>query len=194
MTKKTTSNINPTSQKNLNEQTGRLYEIDTEQSQIIWRGEKITGNGHTGNVKISEGQITLDNDNNLISADFAIDMNSITESRGNQQVVTHLKSNDFFDAATYPFSKLKITKIEKVENNLYNVSGDLTIKGITQNIVFPAQITIQDDEIRAQAEFNIDRTLWNIKYGSGKFFKELADIAIKDEISFKVEIAAFIRK
>jgi len=190
-----TSQINNNiGQKNIDEQAGRLYKIKVEQSQIIWSGEKIIGSGHIGNVKILNGQILLDNGNNLKSANFSIDMNSITESRNNQQVVTHLKSADFFDTAAYPLSELKITAMERSKNDFFNVSGDLTIKGITQKIIFPAQINIKDDEIQAKAEFNIDRTNWNIEYGSGKFFKELADQAIKDEINFKVDLSTSIQE
>jgi hypothetical protein len=70
----------------------------------------------------------------------------------------------------------------------------LTIKDISQLIAFPAKITFKDGQIFAQAEFNIDRTQWDIKYGSGQFFKELADKAIKDEINFKIEISALIKQ
>lgn len=204
LTLKNTESINNASnanQKNNNqnqikadEQTGRLYEVDVTSSQVVWQGEKITGNGHVGAVKLSTGQIRLNNDNNVLSADFTIDMNSITENKGNQQVVTHLKSADFFNAAVYPYSELKITKAEKNGSDSFDISGDLTIKGITQPIVFPAQIIIADDGIQAKAEFSIDRTKWDIKYGSGKFFKGLADNAIKDEINFKIEITASIKK
>lgn len=195
------NNASNANQKNNNQsqikaggQTGRLYEVDVTNSQIVWQGEKITGSGHVGTVKLLTGQIRLDNDNNVLSADFTIDMNSLTESRSNQQVIQHLKSADFFNAVTYPYSELKITKAEKNGSDSFDISGDLTIKGITQTIVFPAQIIIADDGIQAKAEFSIDRTKWDIKYGSGKFFKGLADNAIKDEINFKIEIAASIKK
>ncbi len=70
------------------------------------------------------------------------------------------------------------------------ISGNLSIKGITQGIKFPAFIELTEGNLTAKADFNIDRTLWDIRYRSGKFFPELGDKAISDEIGIAFELTA----
>lgn len=174
---------------------GGSYEAFITESQIEWHGEKIVGTQHTGTIKLSSAQIKIKDKENFESANFILDMNSIEENNTGQEGVTkHLKNADFFDVEKYPTANLKITKVEKKEGNMFELTGNLTIKDVTNEIIFPAEIEKENNQILANAEFNIDRTKWGIQYGSGQFFKDLADKAIKDEINFKVNLKAELKK
>lgn len=168
------------------------YMVDSKASSLIWHGEKVLGK-HWGYVTIDNGWIKKDGD--TYTGEFYIDMTSITdediedpESRG--KLVGHLKSDDFFSVNNYKMSKFKLTKVEAKDYGEYNhvVVGDLTIKGITKQISFPAKIEISDKVMTAKAEFEINRTWWNIKYGSGNFFDDLGDKMIYDDIKFELDL------
>lgn len=165
-------------------QGDEVYSVETQASRVGWHGEKIVGNQHDGQVKIESGEIGV-SDGQIVSAEFVIDMSSIAEDKGNEMVVNHLKSADFFDVATYPTAVLKISRVEGG-----SVVGLLTIKGIEKEVSFPATVEISGDEFRASASFEIDRTVWDVRYGSDKFFDNLGDAIIRDNISFEVEIVA----
>jgi polyisoprenoid-binding protein YceI len=101
----------------------------------------------------------------------------------------HLKNEDFFDVENHPEATIAITSTQAVsdeENGDYVMAtADLTIKDITNTVTFP----IYSEESLDVAKITIDRTLWDIRYGSNKFFDDLKDKAIKDEIDFEVNIA-----
>ena len=170
--------------------------VDTSASVLNWLGKKVTGQ-HTGTIKIAKGEIGMDN-GKVVSGSFDIDMKTIvdldlTDKEFNNKLITHLKSEDFFTAEKFPFSKFEITKVEplsdpaKPEYN-HTVSGNLTIKGISKGISFPAGLKFENGTLTAIADFDIDRTEWDLKYGSGKFFENLGDKMINDKfnISFKL--------
>lgn len=73
----------------------------------------------------------------------------------------------------------------------HRVSGELTIKGVTRQISFPSTIVPQDDgSLKAQAFFDIDRTDWNICYGSGRLFEKLGMHLVHDRIDIELFIVA----
>ncbi|MCB9034342.1 MAG: YceI family protein [Chitinophagales bacterium] len=169
------------------------FAIDTKKSTLAWEGKKITGK-HNGNVDIKSGTLVIKN-NNIAGGNFVIDMNSITcadieNEEYNKKLVGHLKNDDFFATEKYPTASLVLKKIKryKSEAGKYELTADLTIKGITKSIVFPAKLTKTGNTYKATANITIDRTLWNIQYGSSKFFDALGDKAIKDDINFNVEL------
>ena len=166
--------------------------VNTEVSSVEWIGEKVVGK-HNGEISVKEGVINL-HDGTPTTGKIIIDMESITcaDLKGGmaKKLVGHLKSTDFFDVENNKTSSLDITAFKKTAENKYTVSGNLTIKGITKPISFPATIEIKDGKLAAYTEFKIDRTLFDIKYKSGKFFEGLGDKAIKDEFIIKFKIAA----
>lgn len=172
------------------------YNVDLGASKVEWIGRKVTGQ-HNGTVEITSGDLKVDN-GELAAGKFEIDFNSIKvldleDAESNAKLTGHLKSEDFFSAEKHPKATFEITKVEKVSDdkgNNYKVDGNLTIKGITKNISFPAKVNIAGDKLTAQADFNIDRTQWDIKYGSGKFFEGLGDKAIYDDFNIKFDITA----
>lgn len=172
------------------EETAKTYTADVKASQLKWLGKKVTGQ-HEGTLLLKSGTVVVDN-HEIKNAEFVIDMGSIKNSdiddnKMNKKLVGHLKSEDFFDVAKYPTATLKVTQAKKVSENNYKVKGDLTIKGETHEVSFPVKVDTSK-ETHAVGTIEIDRTQWNIRYGSGKFFKGLGDKMIKDkfEVSFDV--------
>lgn len=124
-----------------------------------------------------------------------ITVEDITDEESNQKLTAHLSSADFFDVKKYATSKFEITGVEKLqevdaEGNNYKIMGNLTIKDITKNITIPANVSMDENQFTAEAKFSIDRTEWNIQYGSGKFFKGLGDKMINDAIDFELNLVA----
>jgi polyisoprenoid-binding protein YceI len=172
------------------------YVVNPAQSKIEWNGRKMTGS-HTGTVNIQEGYL-LAQKGKIVSGRFEIDMTSIkntdiTDPSGNMRLTGHLKSADFFDVGHYQTALLAIKRILPYQGEgqaTHNITGDLTIKGITNEITFPATMHLGKNGITGTAEFDIDRTKWDIRYGSKTFFESIGDKAIFDDIHFKVSITA----
>lgn len=176
----------------------RELTVSPAQSQLSWEGKKVTGK-HDGTLSIKNGSVKLDNDK-IVGGSFDIDMNSITvldikDPKDNAKLTNHLKSDDFFSASNFPAAKFTITETtpipgaEEGQPN-YNVSGDLSIKGITHPVSFPAIVHINGNQASANAEVKLDRTMWNVRYGSGKFFENLGDKLIYDEFTVKLNVVA----
>lgn len=171
--------------------------IDNAASTIDWTGAKPTGK-HNGTIGISEGNLML-TDGNIVGGKFTIDMNSIvnldlTSAEDNGKLVGHLKSPDFFDAAKYPTAVFEITSSEAVSGNAnatHNITGNLTMKDVTKSITFPVNVVIDGNQLKANTpEFLIDRTQWNVQYGSKTIFDNLKDKFINDEIALKISLSA----
>lgn len=162
--------------------------VNVESSTIKWIGSKISEN-HEGNVNIVKGALSIDH-GKLVGGFFTIDMNSIKTTdmsdKYNKKLDNHLKNEDFFNVKEFPFATITILKAEKKEGNMYRVSANLTIKGITNKIGFYTDIRIKGSNYQATANIKIDRTKWDIKYKSGSFFKDLGDKIILDQIEFDV--------
>lgn len=161
---------------------------------VNWGGRKL-GGGHVGTIKVSGGQFNVVN-NALSGGNFTIDMSSLActdldEKSGKGKLEGHLKSPDFFDVAKYPTAKFEITKVVAVKNNpniTHNIFGNLTLKDVTKNIGFNTKLAIAKGSIIAMVpNFKIDRTAFNVKYGSKKFFDNLKDKAIADEIELGIK-------
>lgn len=167
---------------------GDFYPIVSEKSGIEWTGKKITGS-HNGNLSIQEGEFRV-KDGEVLSGSFILDMNSIVvtdlEGKDKEDLETHLKDTDFFETHEFPTGKFVLTELEKAKDPAFTheVFGNLTLKGITRRIQFPAVIRVEGEELLANANFNIDRSLWGIKY------KGRLDNVIQDEINLVVNIFA----
>lgn len=163
--------------------------VNSESSTVKWIGSKVTSS-HEGNVSIAKGALSIDH-GTLVGGQFAINMNSITcsdiEDKGkNAYLVKHLKDEDFFNTEAFPLATITIKKAIKGEGNDYKLYADLTIKGITQSISFAADVNINGLNFTAKARIVIDRTKWDIRYGSGTFFENLGDKMIMDTIEFDI--------
>jgi len=164
--------------------------INTTASKIDWTGRKVTGK-HTGTVNIKEGSLDI-KDGFLVGGTFTIDMPSLksTDLTGEyaDKLEGHLKSDDFFATAAYPTSVLKITQANAKGEGQFEVKANLTIKDVTQPITFMATLLPDGKKYKATANLTIDRTLYNVKYGSGKFFEDLGDTTIYDEFDLAISL------
>ncbi|MBS1516505.1 MAG: YceI family protein [Bacteroidetes bacterium] len=182
---------NNTTQNKSIPESGEKKEISKSDSRLEWTAEKVTGK-HNGTVDITGGELFIDK-NKITGGNFNIDFSTIKvldieDSESNAKLTNHLKSDDFFSVEKYPLGNFDITGLKNVSGNKYEITGNMTIKGIKKQITFPAEIEITDGKISAKADFNIDRTLWDIKFRSGKFFENLGDKLISDEFNIKLNI------
>lgn len=169
------------------------YSVDTSASSIVWTGYKVTGK-HTGTVKVQSGNLTFDN-GALTGGTFNMDMTSIkcTDLEGEwaDKLVGHLKSEDFFGTTKYPAAKFVITRViaQDTKGN-YKILGNLTIKESTKEVKFLGSAVENAGVITANGKITIDRSEYNVKYGSGSFFDGLGDKTIYDEFDLQVSLVA----
>ncbi len=172
------------------------YKLDTKKSKIKWIGKKFLG-AHWGWIKFKSGSITVD-ENKIISGEFEVDMNTIEnedlkEIDLKNKLVGHLKSDDFFSVAKFPTAKFIIThstplKQEKTRDPNIAITGKMTIKGNTQTISFPATLKIEGEQVSAKTKFDLDRTKFDVRYGSGSFFDNLGDNVIYDNFTLDIKL------
>lgn len=170
------------------------YTVDTEASTLEWYGERPVGGSENGVVQIAEGRLTFMGDA-LVDGLMVIDMTTIepTSKTGDMlgRLTGHLKSDDFFAVETYPTSTLVIKSAEPTAvENQYMVTGDLTIKETTDEIQFTTDVVVGDGTLTATAEIVVDRSIYNVQYGSGSFFDNLGDDLISDEMQMTVSLVA----
>lgn len=170
--------------------------VDSKASTFKWHAKKVTGE-HFGTINFAGGSIMVDK-GVVTGGTIEVDMTSInvTDLQGEYKgkLEGHLKSDDFFSVEKNTKSTLTIKKIEAIKGSKtaenYMVTADLTIKGITHEITFPAIIVVKGNNVTANADFNIDRTKWDIRYGSKSFFEGIGDKAIDNDFNVKVRIVA----
>lgn len=172
--------------------------IDIDLSTVAWEGTKVTGK-HDGTIGLSSGELYLVDDQ-IVGGNIVIDMTDIVvldieDPETNARLQGHLESDDFFSVATYPEATFEMANIVKRENVAegepnYTISGNLTIKGITHGITFPAHVHMEDGVMTAKADFDLDRTMWDVRFGSGRFFDNLGDNLIHDNFNMKLDIIA----
>ena len=160
--------------------------VKAGESQVSWKGYKVTGQ-HEGTIALTEGSLSFA-DQVLTGGSFTVDMTSLvaTDLDGEMKgkLEGHLKSDDFFGTETHPTAQLVITQVGVDAAGGYQVTGDLTIKGITQPVSFPMTVAANT----ATASLKIDRTLHDIRYGSNNFFENLGDKAINNEFDLEVTL------
>ncbi|MFN2395355.1 MAG: YceI family protein [Bacteroidales bacterium] len=172
--------------------------IDMDMSTVAWEATKVTGK-HDGTIGLSSGELYLVDDQ-IVGGNIVIDMTDIVvldieDPETNAKLHGHLESDDFFSVATYPEATFEMANIEKREDAVegepnYTISGNLTIKGITHGITFPAHVHMEDGVMTARADFDLDRTMWDVRFGSGRFFDNLGDNLIHDNFNMKLDIVA----
>jgi polyisoprenoid-binding protein YceI len=174
------------------------YQVDADRSQFNWQARKVTGE-HSGTVNIASGFVHY-NKGMLVGGQFEMDMRTIAntdiQSEGTRnRLENHLRSEDFFSVEKYPKATFKVKVWAPIPNakegaSNYYVKGDLTIKGITKEITFPARVELDEQTFEARAEFDIDRTEFDIRYRSGKYFPDIGDKMIDDLFKVQIELLA----
>lgn len=169
------------------------FQIQTSSSTLQWTGKKVLGL-HTGSIQIAGGHLQFIN-NQISGGEIEVDMSSIVitdipDPETNQTFLAHLRHEDFFAVESYPISHLSVQRSVHVEKNRHRIEGHLTIKNLRHPVSFYADIEIFNDTLHATGELVIDRTLYNMRYGSGKFLDNLGDKLIYDEFSLQFKLIA----
>lgn len=167
------------------------YVVEAGASELKWVSTKISGKTHDGHVPVSGGTVGIMN-GKIGSGKFGItiaglSVDDIKDPADNKDLVEHLRDTDFFSAMQYPMGEFSITSVKYTSEDSAIVAGNLTIKGISNNIEFPALIHLADGKLTAAAKFSIDRTKWGLSYHAGKSWK---DKMILDNIDFDLKLEA----
>lgn len=162
--------------------------VDTKASKIHWLAKKVTGQ-HEGTINLASGSLMSDG-KKVTGGDFVIDMKSIictdiTDPEYNKKFIGHITMGDFFEVEKFPTATFKITKVE-----VANITGDLTMHGITKSVTFPAKVSMVGGKATATASIPVDRTDFGVKYGSKKFFDSIGDKAIDDVFNLDITLVA----
>lgn len=164
------------------------FSVNVDNSTLNWKGYKPTGT-HNGTITLASGNIFLKN-NKITGGNFVADMSTIKESEDNSKLENHLKSEDFFEIVVFPIAKFEITEITNKGEKI-QVTGNITIKGITKQIAFPAALLVNEDSLVLTSDtFQINRADFNVKFKSKSFFNDLKDKFVNDEFDFQVTIIA----
>ncbi len=170
-------------------------------SKVEWEGKKtlLANYIDTGTLMVKEGRATV-KDGVITSGEVVFDMNSIAalstgKQKGEDMLSNHLKSDAFFDVAAHPTATFVLKEASPVKNEkepfLYTLKGDLTIKGITNQTTMPARVYSKGGSVFVDAVATLDRTKWNIRFGSSKFFDNLADNVIDDYFTVNFSLHAY---
>ena len=169
--------------------------VSKTESQVRWEASKVTGT-HWGYVPLKNA--TLDYSGGKIKGgSFDMDMvnltvEDLTDAKSKGNLTGHLKSDDFFSVEKFNTSSFKITEAKSSNGTDYTITGNLTIKGITQKISFPAKVSVAGKKVTATGQIKFDRTKFEIKYRSGSYFQDLADKMIYDEVKLDVKLVAAV--
>ena len=178
---------------------GATYKADLAATKVEWIGSKPTGQHH-GTIGVKEGSL-MAKEGAITGGKFVMDMTTIKADDGdaesNGKLTGHLSSADFFDAPQFPTATFEITGVKAgvdssagkvlMQGATHTITGNLTMKGMAKSITFPAKVAMTDANVTADADFNIDRTQWGIKYNSGK---GMGDKMINDDINLKLHLVA----
>lgn len=169
------------------------YNFDAANSKITWRGEKITGKKHSGSINVKSGSFTMEN-GNIASGEIVIDMNSLKvvgEDAGSAgKLETHLKSDDFFATAKFGDASFKVKSAVQKSKQNYEVDGTLTIKGISKDAKAVMTIAPNAGNAVLGGSLVFDRSLFDVRYGSDKFFDNLGNDLIKNEVILTFDLQA----
>lgn len=171
---------------------GNEYKVDTQKSKLVWLGKKVTGE-HTGTISLNSGTFLVEKER-ITGGKFEINMNSMTCTDLTDPVyagklIDHLKNDDFFSTEKFPTASFQIVNIS-TKGNKAEVVGKMTIKGITKDIAFPAEIRMVDRSVIAVANIIINRIDYDVKYNSASIFSNIGDKAIDDMFNLQIQLVA----
>jgi polyisoprenoid-binding protein YceI len=176
--------------------SGAVYQVDANQSRIMWEGAKPT-NKHNGSIQLKEGQLIF-SEGQLVGGSFIIDMNSIEvldlQGEKKMKLTNHLTSGDFFETDKFPTASFEITEVSQDEqrSGLVNITGNLTMRDITKSITIPAKVQAQENQVFAKTPpFTINRTEWGVNYDSG-ILGTAKDVAINDNIGLETDLVGAV--
>ena len=167
--------------------TAQTKSVNAAKSTINWVGKKVTGQ-HEGTIKLKDGAFFM-KDGKIVRGKFTVDMSSIEVTdlkagEGKEKLEGHLKADDFFGVEKFTTASMNFKTVTPKANGVYTVVADLTIKGISKPVTF--DLTVKGNT--ATAKVVVDRTKYDIKYGSGSFFDNLGDKVISDNFDLTVSL------
>lgn len=165
------------------------FKVDVQKSSLNWLGKKVTGS-HNGTISLQSGTLQF-NGKKLSGGKFVLDMTTIKDADKSAKLEAHLKSDDFFGADKFATSEFTIKKVAATSGAKLNITGDLTIKGITQPLTFPATVVWNaDGSVTATAEkIVVDRTKYDIKYRS-EGIMDIGDKLIYNNFELSIKLVA----
>lgn len=189
-TKKDTEISSNTSNKISPEQG--VYNVVIDETELSWIGKELSTKIHTGTLNLSNGLIQVDNDK-TIAGNVTINMSTINvtdlQGRAKEMLEGHLRSADFFEVENFPEATLsfKSKSFNKLKNQI-NFEGELTIKDISNPILFNATLLESSPYLKAKAILSFDRSKYNVRFRSGSFFENLGDKLILDDIDVNITL------
>ncbi|HEX8326722.1 MAG TPA: YceI family protein [Hymenobacter sp.] len=173
------------------------YKLQPQLSTLGWEGKAVT-HGHNGTMQFADGELLVKG-NAIVGGNVVVDMKTmkatdIKDAESHTKFVGHMSADDFFGVATYPTSTFKIVSVTPLKGdasgNNATIAGDMTIKGVTQRITFPAKAGVKNGVASASGTVTIDRTKFGLKYGSKSFFESIGDKAINDDFTLSFNVIA----
>ena len=174
------------------------YKLQPQLSTLGWEGKAVT-HGHTGTIQFTGGDLLVKN-NMVVGGTTTVDMKTIkatdiTDVEQNTKFVGHMSSQDFFGVEKNPTSTFKIVSVTPIKGaaaaaDNATIAGDMTIKGVTNRITFPAKVGVKNGVAAATGKLIIDRTKFGLRYGSKSFFDSIGDKAIYDDFTLDFNVLA----
>jgi polyisoprenoid-binding protein YceI len=174
------------------------YKLQPQLSTLGWEGKAVT-HGHNGTMNFSSGELLVKG-SSIVGGTVTVDMKTmkatdIKDAESQGKFVGHMSSDDFFGVEKFPTSTFKIASVTPIKGaakdaDNVTIAGDLTIKGVTQRISFPAKAGVKDGVAAATGKVTIDRTKFGLKYGSKSFFESIGDKAIYDTFDLTFNVIA----
>ncbi|MBD2768574.1 YceI family protein [Hymenobacter sp. BT664] len=174
------------------------YKLQPQLSSLGWEGKAVT-HGHNGTINFTDGELLVKG-NAVVGGTVTVDMKSIKatdikDAESHTKFVGHMSGDDFFGVEKNPTSTFKIVSVTPLkgatkDGNNATITGDMTIKGVTQRISFPAKVGVKGGVASAQGKVTIDRTKFGLKYGSKTFFDSIGDKAINDDFDLTFNVIA----
>ncbi len=167
------------------------YKVNTAKTVVNWEGSKVVASSHEGSIQIKSGNLIL-KEGLITSGMVVVDMTTIVdtdlEGAMKEKLEAHLKSDDFFGVDKFPEASLDVKGTERIDDNKIRVNAMLTIKGRTNPVSFESTVSKVGDAMMFKGTVEIDRSLYEVRFGSGKFFDNLGDKAINDIFTLQFEL------
>ncbi len=172
------------------------YKLQPQLSTLGWAGKAVT-HGHNGTIQFSDGEL-LGQGDKLVGGNVTVEMKTlkatdITDADTQAKFYGHMATDDFFLVDKYPTATFKITSVTpikgaKADADNVTLTGEMTIKGVTNRISFPAKAGVKGGVAAASGKVTIDRTKYGLKYGSKSFFASIGDKAIDDTFTLEFNV------
>ena len=192
--KKSNSSNSVTSSKEAIVYQPGAYNLLADSSKVAWLGTELTTKTHFVSLRAQSGNLKIDKDGE-VAGNITIDMQSIIvedlKGRSKEVLENHLKSDDFFGSNNFPTATLEFRSLNRYDNDGGQIfNGNLTIKGITNEVEFSAKLIKQTPLLHAVGKLVFDRSKYNVRFRSGSFFDDLGDKLILDDIVVDINLIA----